>query len=83
MKCFGIFFQFLDKTLQQELQRIKSSTMRQKKEQQQQQQHAKQDSSYMRTITDRFSDAKVNFKCSVCKHHSLEIKAIFENISIT
>ncbi|KAL4229982.1 Cyclin-dependent kinase-like 5 [Mactra antiquata] len=50
---------FLDKALQQELQRIKSSTMRQKKEQQQQQQHAKQDTSFMRTITDRLSDAKI------------------------
>lgn len=49
-------FQFLDKTLQQELQRIKSSTMRQKKNSQD---LPKQEVSFMRTITDRLSDAKV------------------------
>ena len=48
-------FQFLDKTLQEELQRIKSSTMRQKKNQQ----DPKPEVSFMRTITDRLSDAKV------------------------
>ncbi|XP_052794882.1 cyclin-dependent kinase-like 5 isoform X3 [Mya arenaria] len=47
---------FLDKTLQEELQRIKSSTMRQKKNQEQPLQ--KQEVSFMRTITDRLSDAK-------------------------
>ena len=50
-----IQFQFLDKTLQEELQRIKSSTMRQKKNQQ----DVKPEVSFMRTITDRLSDAKV------------------------
>ncbi|XP_053399121.1 cyclin-dependent kinase-like 5 isoform X3 [Mercenaria mercenaria] len=49
---------FLDKTLQQELQRIKSSTMRQKKNQEQQQQQ-KQEVAFVRTITDRLSDAKL------------------------
>ncbi|WAQ99522.1 CDKL5-like protein [Mya arenaria] len=48
---------FLDKTLQEELQRIKSSTMRQKKNQEQPLQ--KQEVSFMRTITDRLSDAKL------------------------
>lgn len=46
---------FLDKTLQEELQRIKSSTMRQKKNQQ----DPKPEVSFMRTITDRLSDAKL------------------------
>ncbi|XP_060607726.1 cyclin-dependent kinase-like 5 isoform X5 [Ruditapes philippinarum] len=51
---------FLDKTLQQELQRIKSSTMRQKKNQEaQQQQQQKQEVTFVRTITDRLSDAKL------------------------
>lgn len=46
---------FLDKALQEELQRIKSSTMRQKKNQQE----AKPEVTFMRTITDRLSDAKI------------------------
>ncbi|XP_052280932.1 cyclin-dependent kinase-like 5 [Dreissena polymorpha] len=52
---------FLDKTLQDELQRIKSSTMRerQKKNQEIQQTSQKGDVSVVRTISDRLSDAKL------------------------
>lgn len=62
---------FLDKALQQELQRIKSSTMRQKKNQEQQQQQ-KQEVSFMRTITDRLSDAKLQNQDGVNNKYNRE-----------
>lgn len=47
-------FQFLDKAMQEELQRIKSSTLGRKKAPEKPHQ-----GSFIQTITDRLSDAKV------------------------